>query len=214
MQGKSKELFAIILFLFSPQFSYALQEFEDGLPYYDEVSFRESPYMKKSTGNPIVRLEISVGSKMLGEIDIELAADVVPKTAENFLQLCTGEHGFGYKGSVFHRIIPSFMIQGGDFTSGDGTGGHSVYGNDVFPDENFKLFHTTPGKVSMANRGPNTNGSQFFITTVSTPWLDGKHVVFGEVVNGMSTVRLIEHYGSESGAPHKIVKIADCWRVS
>ncbi|WP_084473309.1 peptidylprolyl isomerase [Neorickettsia helminthoeca] len=160
--------------------------------------------------NPVVRLEISSGGEMLGEIDIELAADIAPKTSENFLKLCTGEKGFGYKGSIFHRIIPSFMIQGGDFTGGNGTGGYSIYDHGVFADENFKLKHTGPGVVSMANRGPNTNGSQFFITTVSTPWLDGKHVVFGKVIQGMSVVNKIESYGSETGVPSKVIKIEDC----
>ncbi|AHX11733.1 peptidyl-prolyl cis-trans isomerase F [Neorickettsia helminthoeca str. Oregon] len=157
-----------------------------------------------------MRLEISSGGEMLGEIDIELAADIAPKTSENFLKLCTGEKGFGYKGSIFHRIIPSFMIQGGDFTGGNGTGGYSIYDHGVFADENFKLKHTGPGVVSMANRGPNTNGSQFFITTVSTPWLDGKHVVFGKVIQGMSVVNKIESYGSETGVPSKVIKIEDC----
>ncbi|KAJ2848735.1 cytochrome P450 cyp2 [Coemansia brasiliensis] len=161
---------------------------------------------------PRVFFDVEAAGKPLGRIEIELRSDLVPKTAENFRALCTGEKGYGYADSTFHRIIPEFMLQGGDFTNHNGTGGKSIYGQK-FPDENFELKHTTPGLLSMANAGPNTNGSQFFITTVPCPWLDGKHVVFGKVISDMSVVHAIEGLGSASGKPKMEVKITNCGQL-
>merc|ERR1712100_933610 len=162
---------------------------------------------------------MTIGGSPAGRVTFELYNDVVPKTTENFRALCTGEKGKGrsgkalhFKGSTFHRVIPGFMCQGGDFTRGDGTGGESIYG-EKFRDENFKHKHTGPGVLSMANAGPNTNGSQFFLCTVATPHLNGKHVVFGNVVEGMDVVKLIEKEGSSSGKTNRPVTIDNCGEV-
>ncbi|KAJ2872226.1 hypothetical protein GGH93_004209 [Coemansia aciculifera] len=160
-------------------------------------------------------LELAIDGRPSGKIELELRRDMVPRTVENFRQLCTNEKGFGYKNFKVHRVIPGFMIQAGDFTKGDGTGGKSIYG-EKFADEGFALKHDSPGLLSMANAGPNTNGSQFFITLDKTPWLDGKHVVFGKVVRGMDIVRMIEALGDKDAPlkPKKPIAICDAGVIS
>jgi peptidyl-prolyl isomerase D len=173
--------------------------------------------MTEGHKRPRVFFDIAIDGIKAGRVAFELYDDIVPKTAENFRALCTGEKGNGasgkplhYKGSTFHRVIKGFMIQGGDFTQGNGTGGESIYG-EKFEDENFEKIHDRPFLLSMANAGPGTNGSQFFITTVPTPHLDNKHVVFGEVINGKSLVREVENLKCQSGEkPWKDAVIIDC----
>lgn len=169
-------------------------------------------------GNPLVFFDVAIGDEFVGRVVFQLFSNVVPRTAENFRCLCTGEGGVAmtgeprhFKGSIFHRVIPNFMIQGGDFTNFNGTGGESIYGS-MFDDENFKLKHKVPGLLSMANRGKNTNGSQFFVTTKATPHLDRRHVVFGRVIKGMGVVKEIEEQSTDprDNRPFKDCKVIEC----
>ena len=162
---------------------------------------------------PQVFFDVTIGGQAAGRITISLFSDVCPKTAENFRALCTGEKGFGYKGCGFHRVISQFMAQGGDFTAHNGTGGKSIYGTK-FADENFTMKHTKRGDLSMANAGPNTNGSQFFMCFIPCDWLNGKHCVFGEVVDGFPVLDALESVGSSSGQTRAECKIEDCGQLS
>jgi len=173
----------------------------------------------RSPNNPVVFFDVSVGSTEIGRILIELFSDVTPKTAENFRQFCTGEYRkdtvpLGYKGSMFHRVIKDFMVQGGDFVNGDGTGCMSIYAGSTFADENFTLRHTEPGLLSMANSGKDTNGCQFFITAAKCDFLDGKHVVFGRVIDGMLVVRKIENAPvGPNNKPKVEITISQCGQI-
>ncbi|CUI15336.1 cyclophilin type peptidyl-prolyl cis-trans isomerase, putative [Bodo saltans] len=183
---------------------------------------RKIPFYPINAANPVVFFDITIGTTPAGRVEMELFKDVVPKTAENFRALCTGEKGVGrsgkplaFKNSTFHRVIPQFMIQGGDFTAGNGTGGESIYGLK-FADESFAGRagrHFGPGTLSMANAGPNTNGSQFFLTTANTEWLDGKHVVFGQVTKGYDVILEVERNGSRSGATRQRITISDAGEI-
>lgn len=205
---------APIFFLFA-----AATGLDGGKPPKFLIQFRDSDHVT-SKDNPRVFFDIEIGGEKAGRIQMELFKTINPKTAENFRALCTGEKGVGkkgkklhYKGSIFHRVIPGFMCQGGDFTNSNGTGGESIYG-EKFEDEWYEnelfITHNSPGMLSMANSGKNTNGSQFFLTTGRCKWLDCKHVVFGQVEDGWDVVKAVEAVGSASGSASKTVVIADC----
>jgi len=218
--------------LMTPSVTLAASAAIGGVSWMSTRSLWGSASAKAASNLPRVFFDVKADNKDLGRVVMELRPDVVPKTAENFRQLCTGEAGFGYKTTTFHRIIPGFMCQGGDMTHGDGSGGKSIYGNkfqemmrpvraisgdrieNKFNDENFELKHTGPGTLSMVNSGPDTNGSQFFICTAKISWLDGRHVVFGKVVEGMEVVKKMEALGSNSGRTIAKVWISDCGELT
>jgi len=166
----------------------------------------------RDESNPVVYFDIEIDEDPRGRLVMELFRHVVPRTAQNFLSLCLNERGFGYRLSYFHRIIPGFMAQGGDFEKSNGTGGYSIYG-EKFNDEGFPYTHDRPGLLSMANSGPNTNGSQFFLTFVPCPHLDNKHVVFGQVLQGFHILKDLELSGSDDGDVSREVKIASCGQL-
>jgi len=167
------------------------------------------PMKKDAEVTDTVFFDIEIGGESAGRVEMGLYGDEVPKTVKNFVELCKADAGEGFKSSGFHRIIPGFMCQGGDFTRGDGTGGRSIYGNK-FEDENFNIAHNGFGTLSMANAGPNTNGSQFFICVADTPWLDRKHVVFGKITSGAEVIKAMEKVGTQSGRPTAKAVIKDC----
>lgn len=184
------------------------------------LSYNQLVNKLRDPNNPICFFDIQIGSTDVGRISFELFADCVPKTAENFRQFCCGEYKIestprGYKGSKFHRIVKDFMVQGGDFVNGDGSGITSIYNGVKFPDENFTIKHETPGILSMANaNAPNTNGSQFFITCAKCDFLDNSNVAFGRVVDGMLVLRKMENVPvGVNDKPRIPILIANCGQL-